>query len=70
MERRLIAASFGPAGQRANILTIEGLGSADRLHPLQQAFVNHFAIQCGFCTRNDYAAKALLDEVPMPPSRT
>jgi aerobic carbon-monoxide dehydrogenase small subunit len=49
----------------AHILTIEGLGSADRLHPLQQAFVNHFAIQCGFCTPGMImAAKALLDEIP------
>jgi len=48
------------------ILTIEGL-SKNGLHPLQQTFVNHFAIQCGFCTPGMImAAKALLDENPHP----
>jgi len=46
------------------ILTIEGLGK-DGLHPLQQAFIDHFAVQCGFCTPGIIlAAKALLDENP------
>jgi carbon-monoxide dehydrogenase small subunit len=50
--------------QRKEILTIEGL-SKNGLHPLQRAFVNHFAIQCGFCTPGMIlAAKALLDENP------
>ncbi|MDE0195272.1 MAG: (2Fe-2S)-binding protein, partial [bacterium] len=30
--------------------TVEGLASGDRLHPLQEAFREHFALQCGFCT--------------------
>ena len=48
------------------ILTIEGLAK-NRLHPLQQAFVEHFAIQCGFCTPGMIlAAKGLLDENPNP----
>ena len=34
----------------AAVTTIEGLGAADRLHPLQQAFVDHDAFQCGYCT--------------------
>ena len=52
--------------QRREILTIEGL-SKGGLHPLQEAFVNHFAIQCGFCTPGMImAAKALLDEYPHP----
>lgn len=34
----------------ASITTIEGLGSQERLHPLQQAFVDHDALQCGYCT--------------------
>jgi aerobic-type carbon monoxide dehydrogenase small subunit (CoxS/CutS family) len=47
-----------------DILTIEGLGR-DGLHPLQQAFIDHFAVQCGFCTPGIIlAAKALLDENP------
>jgi carbon-monoxide dehydrogenase small subunit len=45
------------------ILTIEGLSRGPQLHPLQQAFINHGAIQCGFCTPGMILmAKALLDE--------
>lgn len=48
--------------QDKEILTIEGL-SRNGLHPLQQAFIDHFAVQCGFCTPGMVlAAKALLDE--------
>lgn len=44
-----------------NIDTIEGLAAADRLHPLQQAFLDHAAVQCGFCTPGLLvAARALL----------
>ena len=48
------------------VTTIEGLAdSSGRLHPLQQAFLDHFAFQCGFCTPGMIlAAKALLDEHP------
>ncbi len=47
-----------------DILTIEGLAK-DGLHPLQQAFIDHFAVQCGYCTPGMIlAAKALLDENP------
>ncbi len=46
-----------------DILTIEGLIKNGELHPLQQAFIDHFAVQCGFCTPGMImAAKALLDE--------
>lgn len=49
------------------ILTIEGLSSGAKLHPLQQAFVDKGAIQCGFCTPGMImTAKALLDENPDP----
>jgi carbon-monoxide dehydrogenase small subunit len=50
------------------VTTIEGLEQADgNLHPLQQAFIDHGAIQCGFCTPGMIlAAKALLDENPRP----
>lgn len=33
-----------------DVLTVEGLGSDDRLHPLQEAFIEHGALQCGYCT--------------------
>ena len=47
------------------ITTIEGLAKNGNLHPLQQAFIDHFAVQCGFCTPGMIlSAKALLDENP------
>jgi carbon-monoxide dehydrogenase small subunit len=50
-----------------DILTIEGLAENGKLHPLQQAFVDKGAIQCGFCTPGMIlSAKALLDEKPNP----
>ncbi len=49
------------------VLTIEGVADGDRLHPLQQAFITHAGLQCGFCTPGMIlAAKALLDETPRP----
>ena len=49
------------------VLTIEGLADGDLLHPLQQAFITHGAVQCGYCTPGIIlAAKALLDENPSP----
>ena len=50
-----------------NILTIEGLTEGAELHPLQTAFVECGALQCGFCTPGQImASKALLDENPDP----
>jgi carbon-monoxide dehydrogenase small subunit len=51
-----------------DVLTIEGLARPDgTLHPVQQAFIDEFALQCGFCTPGMIlAAKALLDENPKP----
>ncbi|NNF98536.1 MAG: molybdopterin-dependent oxidoreductase [Desulfobacteraceae bacterium] len=51
------------------ITTIEGLADGpDRLHPLQDAFISHGAVQCGFCTPGMLiSAKALLDDYPNPP---
>ena len=57
------------AGQAngADILTIEGLTPDEGLHPIQQAFVDHFGLQCGYCTPGMILlAKALLDENPTP----
>jgi len=49
--------------QGRQVLTIEGLADGDQLHPLQQAFVDHGAIQCGFCTPGMVlTAHALLEE--------
>jgi len=53
--------------QGREITTIEGLGTADNLHPLQQAFIDEQATQCGFCTAGMIvSAKALLDQNPHP----
>jgi carbon-monoxide dehydrogenase small subunit len=51
-----------------NVVTIEGLAKPDgTLHPIQQAFIDEFAFQCGFCTPGMIlAVKALLDENPKP----
>ncbi len=46
------------------ITTIEGLGTPDKLHPLQAAFVKHDGYQCGYCTPGQIcSAKAVLDEI-------
>jgi carbon-monoxide dehydrogenase small subunit len=51
----------------ARVTTIEGVGSDAALHPIQDAFVRHGAIQCGFCTPGlIITTKALLDENPRP----
>jgi aerobic-type carbon monoxide dehydrogenase small subunit (CoxS/CutS family) len=49
------------------IVTIEGLANGTELHPIQQAFIDNWAFQCGFCTAGQImAAKSLLDENPNP----
>ncbi len=49
------------------IITIEGLSDGDKLHPIQQAFVDHGGFQCGFCTPGMImSVKAFLDENQMP----
>jgi carbon-monoxide dehydrogenase small subunit len=49
------------------IVTVEGLGHAGNLHRLQRSFIEHGAIQCGYCTPGFLiTAKALLDENPHP----
>ena len=51
----------------AEVVTVEGLASDGKLHPIQQAFVDHGAIQCGFCTPGMIMATfALLEANPSP----
>jgi len=51
----------------ARITTVEGLATGEALHPLQRQFLEHAALQCGFCTPGLLvAAKALLDRNPNP----
>lgn len=53
--------------QGHEVTTIEGLAKPNRLHPVQKAFVDHGAVQCGFCTPGMVlSAKALLDQNPNP----
>ena len=61
----VILASRVPDGAR--ITTIEGIGTPEKPHPIQLAFVVHGAAQCGFCTPGMIvSAKALLDQSPSP----
>ncbi len=49
-ERILACLTLAAQAQGLKITTIEGLADGDRLHPMQQAFVDHDALQCGYCT--------------------
>ena len=50
-----------------SVQTIEGIATGNKLHPVQQKFLEHAALQCGFCTPGLLvAAKALLDRNPKP----
>jgi nicotinate dehydrogenase subunit A len=52
-------------GRGADVVTLEGLGTSERPHPLQQAFIDEQATQCGFCLSGVIlTAKALLDRNP------
>ncbi len=51
----------------STITTVEGIADGEKLHPVQQKFLEHAALQCGFCTPGFIVAtKALLDENPNP----
>jgi aerobic-type carbon monoxide dehydrogenase small subunit (CoxS/CutS family) len=53
--------------QGREVMTVEGLASGGELHPLQKAFIEHGAVQCGYCTPGMLmSAKALLDRAPRP----
>jgi aerobic carbon-monoxide dehydrogenase small subunit len=69
VDRRLVCSCLmlGAEAEGHAIETIEGLARGDTLHPLQQKFLEHAALQCGFCTPGFLvAAKALLDCNPDP----
>jgi aerobic carbon-monoxide dehydrogenase small subunit len=58
---------LGVEAQGAVILTIEGMSGADGLHPIQQQYLQHAALQCGICTPGlVLSTKALLDQNPDP----
>ncbi len=58
---------FGVEADGRDVVTIEGLALGDALHPVQKAFAEHGAVQCGFCTPGMIlAAVALLERNPNP----
>ena len=58
---------LAPKVEGRKIETIEGLGSRESLHPLQKSFIDHGAIQCGFCTPGILmSSKALLEKNSIP----
>lgn len=69
MDGKAILSCLTPVLQAAGkeIVTIEGLAQEGKLHPLQEAFIECGAVQCGFCTPGMLlSAKALLDQNPSP----
>ena len=66
-EPRLACITLAATCEGRAVETVESLPGYDGLHPLQQAFMDHFAAQCGFCTTGMLmAARALLDANPSP----
>jgi aerobic carbon-monoxide dehydrogenase small subunit len=72
VDGRLVPSCLVLAGEAEGraVTTIEGIARRDALHPLQQKFLEHAALQCGICTPGFIvAAKALLDANPDPTER-
>jgi aerobic-type carbon monoxide dehydrogenase small subunit (CoxS/CutS family) len=69
IKERAVRSCVTPVGtlDGSEITTLEGLGSVESPHPLQQAFIDEQAMQCGFCTNGVImTAKALVDRTPSP----
>jgi aerobic-type carbon monoxide dehydrogenase small subunit (CoxS/CutS family) len=69
LDRKLVCSCLMPAADAhgADVTTVEGLAEGDRLDPVQEAFVRHDGLQCGYCTPGFVvASRALLDETPKP----
>ncbi len=69
LDGRLVCSCLvlAPEAEGRSLETVEGLSSGERLHPLQQKFLDEAALQCGICTPGFLiAAKALLDRNPDP----
>jgi nicotinate dehydrogenase subunit A len=69
IDGRPVRSCVVPVGDvgKSEVVTIEGLGSVDRPHPLQQAFIAEQAAQCGYCINGMImSAKAILDSTPHP----
>jgi len=61
---------FAVQAEEAELMTVEGLADGDRLHPIQQAYWEHHALQCGFCTPGFLMTTlALLRDTPRPTDR-
>ena len=69
LDDRLVCACLvlAPEAEGCSVETIEGMANGEELHPLQEKFLEHAALQCGICTPGFLiAAKALLDRNPDP----
>ena len=69
LDGRLVCSCLvlGVEAEGREVETIEGMANGDKLHPLQQKFLEHAALQCGICTPGFLvAAKALLERNPDP----